>query len=270
VCVGETLKVSMKQLVIGFVLGAAVFLGIAAVFPLYVGNFQCYAPITFFDPSSTKSNVWTFDNSVNQAWALNINMEANGNYYTLNGGGLWDLFAGSTFLPLLNSGWEFSDTNAAKGFFIQGAIAYGDGTGLTNIMGDGYGFSTLVSPNSQGTNWVLDGSKATYFFIKLTNDCNIQYVTNTAPAPTRATAGVALSIRLLPNGADRVVTLNSNMILLDTNGWTLLTSMNPGLWYQKLTNTANANGARNILISFENNDSTYNQTNTLALARQSP
>jgi hypothetical protein len=140
-------------------------------------------------------------------------------------------------------------------------------TVATNLPGTGYGFKLLSTPTSQGTNWVLDGSQATYFKVKLTNDFNLQYFTN---ASTLAASGAACSIRLLPNGADRTITLNSNICLLDTNGWTLLTTMNPGLWQRVLTNSANANGARNGLLSMFNDDSTYNQTNTLAIFKLSP
>ena len=194
-----------------------------------------------------------------------------GAYYG-NGAGLTNL-AGTTtniFVQTNNVDYITVNSNTFVTFLTDvlfSGKAYLNLTVATNLPGTGYGFKTLTTPTSSATNWVLDGSQATVFKVKLTNDFNLLYVTN---ASTLGASGVLCSLRLLPNGADRNITLNSNICLLDTNGWSLLTTMNPGLWWRSLTNAANANGARNGWLSVSCDDTSYVQTNVVALFKESP
>jgi hypothetical protein len=190
------------------------------------------------------SGVWTFTFAATNATTV---------YYTSNNVDYISVNT-NTFITVIND-------------IVLNGKSYINLTVATNLPGTGFGFKLLTTPNSQGTNWIIDASQATYFKIKLTNNFNLSYLTN---ASALGASGVACSVRLLPNGADRTITLNSNICLLDTNGWTLLTTMNPGLWQIVLTNAANANGGRNGLLSLFNDDVNYSQTNTLAIFKMSP
>ena len=143
--------------------------------------------------------------------------------------------------------------------------------GSTLILTNGFspGFQTLNTPNSQGTNWILDASQASYFTILATNAINVQYVTNTLPAGHGIT-GAAVSLRILPNGANRQFSVNTNFVLLQTNLWTLNTSVNPGVWWTTITNATDGNGPRALLASFVVFDSAFNPTNCLVNALMSP
>ena len=141
----------------------------------------------------------------------------------------------------------------------------------TNLFGPIYGtnfsFSSL-SIFSQATNYILDAAQGVYQKILAGGNLNLLYATNAAgAAPQAAGAG---SLKIYPNGGDRTLTINSNWILLDTNGWTLLTTMNPGLWQRIVTNAANANGARVGWLSWVCDDPNWRQTNVVANFLLSP
>lgn len=145
--------------------------------------------------------------------------------------------------------------------------AYLNLTVATNLPGTGYGHKTLTTPTSQGTNWVFDGSQATVFTVKMTNDMYVPYVTNSS---TLGASGIMFSVKLRPNGADRLLSLNSNICILDTNGWTLNSSLNPGVWQRTITNAVTTAGGRVGWLSFDCDDAAYNQTNVVAMFKLSP
>lgn len=130
------------------------------------------------------------------------------------------------------------------------------------------GFLTLNAPNSNNTNFILDASQATYFTIAATNDVNFQYLTNTTQ--NAGVLGAAVTARILPNGANRVLTVNSNWVPLQTNIWSMVTSANPGYWQTTVTNATDGNGPRVMLLSAVCFDSTFNQTNVVFNALLSP
>jgi hypothetical protein len=136
-------------------------------------------------------------------------------------------------------------------------------TVATNLPGTGYGFKTLTTPTSQGTNFTIDGSQATYFDIKLTNNFNLSFVTNSS---TIGAGGLSCSIKFRPNGADRVLTISTNVALLDTNNWAQAGS----LWQTTITNASDGNGPRVGWLSLSCNDPTYAQSNVTAIFKLSP
>jgi hypothetical protein len=129
-------------------------------------------------------------------------------------------------------------------------------------------FKTITTPDSQGTNFIIDASQATYFTYKATNNVNLQYLTNTTTGA--GVSGAAVTWRILPNGADRLLTCNSNWVPGHTNMWTMVTSANPGYWLTTVTNAADGNGPRALLLSAVCFDSTFVQTNTFFDAVLSP
>lgn len=138
------------------------------------------------------------------------------------------------------------------------------------VVSNGFapGFTNVLAPTSSKTNFVWDASAATYYTYLCTNNVNIQYLTNTDT--THGVSGAAVSWRFFGNGADRTLTVNSNWVPLHTNIWTMVTSANPGYWLTTITNAADGNGPRWLLLSAVNFDSTFNQTNTIFDAVMSP
>lgn len=130
------------------------------------------------------------------------------------------------------------------------------------------GFKTLLAPDSNKTNFIIDASQATYFTYAATNDVNVQYLTNTTTGV--GISGASISLRILPNGANRVLNVNSNWVPLQTNIWTMVTSANPGYWQTTVTNATDGNGPRALLLSAACFDSTFNQTNVIFNALLSP
>ncbi len=113
-----------------------------------------------------------------------------------------------------------------NGLYVQGAITFG-GVQRTNwpgqVFGTNFTFMSTSNSISSGTNFVVDCAGAVYQRIMATNNVTFMHVTN-GPG--------AVSVTVLPNGADRLICVPTNWVLLSTNGLAL----NGTFWAGTLTN----------------------------------
>ncbi len=168
--------------------------------------------------------------------------------------GTWD------GLNWTNIQWSKNSTNANLAGWATNAGTSTSATNATNFFGTLYAtnfsFATIVATTAP-TNFILDFKGATYRKVILTNDCNILFSTN-APG--------VITLDLLPGGGDRLLTVSTNWILLDTNNW----YQSGPLWTRVITNAQAGNGWRRFVFSVRSEDATNVQTNTVATGTMSP
>lgn len=124
-----------------------------------------------------------------------------------------------------------------------------DGSLITNLSSGSFRFST-PSVTSGATNWIVDlaAGKGVYKTITATNDITFLYCTN---GP-----GVC-SIKIYPNGADRLICVPTNWMAYSTNNWAVLGTY----WSRILTNAPGTIGPRVMTLSVRN-ETASTQTNT--------
>jgi hypothetical protein len=182
----------------------------------------------------------------------------------------------SSFGPVVENDLSISDVTTANASTSKhGLMPKRDGNAnhffngnnsQTAIPQGAFSFATLTTPDSNGTNWIPNCSAssvwAVYTTILLTNDIYIPYITN-GPG--------AISLALLPNGANRTLSVNSNWCVLSTNNWTLNTALNPGVYQTTITNAPNLNGGRQFWLSMVLRDAgSASQTSVTAKGSLSP
>lgn len=123
------------------------------------------------------------------------------------------------------------------------------------VTGAAVGRTTTIVANDSGTNFVVNFLGSLYQYISATNNINVAHATN---GP-----GVA-SIKIRPQGADRILTFPTNWVLLDTNNFTVAGV----LWKTTVTNALNGNGPRVGILSVWQDGTSA--TNVAALFRLSP
>lgn len=129
------------------------------------------------------------------------------------------------------------------------AAQIGDLGNGTNISSGSFRFTTPNVTDS-GTNWIIDlgVGKGVYKTILATNDICFCHMTN---GP-----GVA-SVKIYPNGANRIISVPTAWMPYNTNGWALMGNY----WQRTLTNAPGTVGPRVMRISICN-ETASTQTNT--------
>jgi hypothetical protein len=120
------------------------------------------------------------------------------------------------------------------------------------LSGTNWSFASLSAASS--TNFVIDCKGATYQKVIASGSMNFLYVTN-GPG--------AVSIKIRPAGADRLITFPTNWVWMDTNSFTLSGSV----FATTLTNTTTGSGPRIGWLSIVTDG--VDPTNTVARYKES-
>lgn len=155
------------------------------------------------------------------------------------------LTLGGLELNTTNGSWNFNDDAGeppdiiAGRYYGSGAAGgdfLGDGSGATNMTSASFRFGTSLLVSGSTTNMAVNPSLGIYQRVSATDNINFIYFTN-APG--------AVSIKIRPNGADRLLSFPTNWVPLYTNGLTL----SGATWILTLTNAVGTTGPRAALFS---------------------